>query len=70
MDPFFSLVVGALVSYTFPGGTDVWCMKINAITRGAGDVAVAWAADTRDPRRVLQIPLAELRPGCATEPGA
>jgi uncharacterized membrane protein len=70
MDPVFHAVIGALVSYSVPGGSDVWCMKVNALVAGVGDLPMAWVADVRDERRVLRVALTELKPGCANPPPA
>lgn len=62
------IIIGAAVSYTAPGTSDVQCLEIRQLVSDWGATPMAWLTVIADPRRVVHAPVAELRPGCVAAP--
>jgi hypothetical protein len=63
-----NILVGALVSYTAPGTSDIQCLEVRMLTFDWGQTQMAWLTVVADPRRVIHVPINELTPGCAVPP--
>ena len=60
-------VAGDLVHYTFPGTADAQCLRVQGTFVGADGHQWAWLTGATDPRRVLRVPVADLRTGCTPQ---
>jgi hypothetical protein len=59
-----AIAIGAVVSYTAPGTSDVQCLEVRQLAQDWGATPMAWLTVVADPRRVIHAPIADLALGC------